>query len=47
MIKFGREVRRYRVGCLDRSTIRAYVTNGVLTVEGRRCNHAGGDKEDI
>ena len=46
VIKFGREIRRYKVGCLDRGSIKAYVTNGVLTVEGRRCDYDREAEED-
>lgn len=46
VIKFGNNEKRYSVGCLDKSTLKASLANGVLTIEGRRCGYAGEDKED-
>lgn len=46
VIRFGKEIRKYKVGCLDRGSIKAYVTNGVLTIEARRCGYDRETKED-
>jgi len=47
VIRFGKEVREFDVGCIDRDSIEAYVTNGVLTIKARRCGDAGEDNESV
>ena len=37
IIRFGNNEKRYKVGCLDRNTLEATLSNGVLTVKGKKC----------
>ena len=47
VIRFGKEHREFEVGYIDKDSMEAYVTNGVLTIKARRCKDAGEDNEHI